>query len=155
MFKEKDTNDDESKVTFNQGYDIDIIHNAFFVVPPSHMKKEIKEKEFSALAQSDIFATILDLMDIQNPASHIDGISLLKQASENRLRVSTGFVITNDNIPEAQVTLPDKSSYFIDFARNSVSVSKDKSVIRLEDAPKEIQDLFNNVEKEKHLNLTN
>ncbi|APJ03289.1 sulfatase-like hydrolase/transferase [Silvanigrella aquatica] len=139
---EDEENDDESKIVFNQGYNNDIIHNAFFVVPPDEYKNEILNKQNAPIAQSDIFATILHLMDIENPASPIDGLSLLNPISENRLRISTGFVVTNDNIPEAQVTLPDKSSYFIDFSRKSISSSKDKSVFHFEDAPKEIKNLF-------------
>lgn len=142
MFEEKDSNDDESKITFNQGYDHDIIHNAFFVLPPENQKEKIIANQNAPVAQSDIFATILNLMDIGNPVSHIDGISLLNTIPENRLRISTGFVVTNDNIPEAQVTLPDQSSYFIDFSRKSVSSSKDKKVFPFEKAPKEIQALF-------------
>lgn len=142
MFEVKDVNDDESRITFNQGYDVDIIHNAFFVLPPSHYIERIKSIENAPVAQSDIFATILDLMDIQNPVSHIDGLSLLKPIPEDRLRISTGFVVTNDNVPEAQVILSDKSSYFIDFSRKSVSFSKDKSVVKLEDAPLNIQNIF-------------
>jgi glucan phosphoethanolaminetransferase (alkaline phosphatase superfamily) len=144
IFEEKDSNDDESKITFNQGYDHDIIHNAFFILPPSNQKENILAKQNKPVAQSDIFATILNLMDINHPVSHIDGLSLLKPIPENRLRISTGFVVTNDNIPEAQITLPDKSSYFIDFSRKSVSFSKDKKVFKFEDAPKEIQALFEN-----------
>ena len=147
MFEEKDTNDDESKITFNQGYDHDIIHNAFFIVPPLNQKETIIAQQNSPVSQSDIFATILNLMDIEYPASHIDGLSLLKPIPQNRLRISTGFVVTNDNVPEAQVTLPDKSSYFIDFSRKSVSSSKDKKVMRFEEAPQEIQALFKQDQK--------
>lgn len=142
MFEEKDSNDDESKITFNQGYNHDIIHNAFFIIPPDNQKEEILAKQNAPVAQSDIFATILNLMDIDHPASPIDGLSLLKPIPKNRLRISTGFVVTNDNIPEAEVTLPDKSSYFIDFSRKSISSSKEKKVIKFEDGPQEIQTLF-------------
>jgi hypothetical protein len=72
----------------------------------------------------------------------IDGLSLLNHIPENRLRISTGFVVTNDNVPESQVTLSDNSSYFIDFSRKSVSYSVDKSVTPFEKAPQEILDLF-------------
>jgi hypothetical protein len=66
------------------------------------------------------------------------------------LRISTGFVVTNDNIPEAQVTLPDYSSYFIDFNRKSVSSSKNHVVCKFDEAPKEIQALFNKKSNEKN-----
>ncbi len=142
MFAEKDQNDDESAVTFNQGYNPNIIHNAFFVIPPNNFRELIKSKEHAPVAQSDIFATILQLMDIDKPAAKIDGMSLLEPIPENRLRISTGFVVTNDNVPEAEVFYPDLTSLFVDFSRNSVSVSADKSVIRLSDADQDIQNLF-------------
>lgn len=134
--------EESTKIIFNQGYDKQIIHNAFFVVPPQKYKKIIMSKVNSPVAQSDIFATILNLMDIEKPVAHIDGISLLGPIPSNRLRISTGFVTTNDNVPEAQVTYPDYSSVFIDFSRNSVSLKDGKTVIQLDKAPQSIQTLF-------------
>ena len=145
---EKDENDDEEKITFNQGYDPEIIHNAFFVLPPESFKVKIQKKESAPIAQSDIFTTILDLMEIKKPFFKIDGLSLLKNIPENRLRISTGFVVTNDNIPESQVTLSDNSSYFIDFIRKSISYSIDKSVTPFDKAPQEILELFEINEEE-------
>ncbi|KAB8032007.1 sulfatase-like hydrolase/transferase [Fluviispira multicolorata] len=150
VFEEKDKNDDESKVIFNQGYSKDIIHNAFFVIPPDHYLEQIKNQANSPIAQSDIFATILQLMEVVKPVAKIDGLSLLETIPENRFRISTGFVVTNDNVPEAEVFFPDLSSLFVDFSRNSVSISKEKKVIQLSDASQEIQDLF--VEKNRKIN---
>ena len=141
IFNKKNVNDDESKITFNQGYENDIIHNAFFIVPPNSMLATIRQEENAPVAQSDIFATILDLMQIKS-AINIDGLSLLKTIPKDRLRISTGFVSINDNIPEAEVTLADKSSYFIDFSRRSISLTDGKTVLPLKEAPAEILDLF-------------
>ncbi|WP_397599285.1 sulfatase-like hydrolase/transferase [Silvanigrella sp.] len=69
MFEKTDENDDEGKIIFNQGYDPEIIHNAFFVLPPEPFRIKIQNKETAPIAQSDIFATILDLMLIENPVS--------------------------------------------------------------------------------------
>lgn len=143
--EEKNLNNSEEKnqnIIFNQGYDKEIIHNAFFVVPPKNYHTSILNKQNAPVAQSDIFATILDLLEYTNPVSKIDGISLLKPIPNNRLRITTGFVITNDNIPEAQVTLPDLSSYFVDFTRKSISFSENKQVIPFDKAPKEFVHIF-------------
>jgi glucan phosphoethanolaminetransferase (alkaline phosphatase superfamily) len=142
MFAQKQGEKKEETIIFNQGYDKDIIHNAFFIVPPKEYLVNISSKILLPVAQSDIFATILDLMNIQKPLAHIDGFSLLKDIPKNRLRVSTGFVTTNDNVPEAQVTYPDYSSVFVDFSRDSVSLKDGKTVIPLEKAPISIRSIF-------------
>ena len=142
LFDQNDGQKDDSKIIFNQGYENDIIHNAFFVVPPPAYKLKIESLENAPIAQSDIFATVLNLMDIKTPAAHMDGMSLLGKIPSNRLRVSTGFVTTNDNVPEAQVTYPNYSSAFIDFSRKSVSLGEKKTVVPFDESPKEIQDLF-------------
>ncbi|MES2614597.1 MAG: sulfatase-like hydrolase/transferase [Bdellovibrionota bacterium] len=142
MFAQSNKKNVENKITFNQGYETDIIHNAFFVVPPENYKKIIADQQNSPVAQSDIFATILALMDVQKPLSPIDGLSLLGDIPTHRLRVSTGFVVTNDNVPEAEVVYPDYSSVFVDFSRSSVSLKDGKTVVPFEKAPKEIQEIF-------------
>jgi glucan phosphoethanolaminetransferase (alkaline phosphatase superfamily) len=142
LFDQNSNSKEDGKIIFNQGYNSDIIHNAFFVVPPENFKDKMRSKLEAPVAQSDIFATVLALMDISKPAAHTDGISLLGEIPKNRLRVSTGFVTTNDNVPEAQVTYPNSSSAFVDFSRKSVSFEKNKIVVPLDEAPKEIQDLF-------------
>jgi len=86
------------------------------------------------------------LLEFDKPISRIDGLSLLKPIPENRLRISTGFVITNDNIPEAQITLPDLSSNFVDFTRKSISFSENKKALPFTKAPSEFVSLFNDTE---------
>lgn len=133
-------------IIFNQGYDNEIIHNAFFVIPPEKYKSQILEKQYSPVAQADIFATVLDLLEFKQPVSKIDGLSLLKPIPPNRLRITTGFVVTNDNIPEAQITLPDLSAFFVDFTRKSISNSKTKEVLPFAKAPAEYVNLFTDEE---------
>lgn len=45
----------EKNITFNQGYDKEIIHNAFFIIPPEKYKTVILGKQNKPVAQSDIF----------------------------------------------------------------------------------------------------
>lgn len=134
---------DHTSFVFNQGYNKDIIHNAFFVVPPPAARKSIEEKTRAPVAQADIFATILDLMDIHTLASDIDGLSLLGSIPNQRLRVSTGFVAPNDNVPEAEVTDPSgTTSIFVDFGRKTVNYNDGRGIVEYARAPVEIQNLF-------------
>lgn len=139
----KSSSSDHTAFVFNQGYDPDIIHNAFFVIPPPSARAQIQEKVNAPVAQADIFATILKLMDIQNPVSDIDGLSLLGPIPNQRLRVSTGFVTTDDNVPQAEVTYPNgKSSVFIDFGRKTLSFKDERGIMEYDQAPAEITNLF-------------
>ncbi|WGL59302.1 sulfatase-like hydrolase/transferase [Pigmentibacter sp. JX0631] len=140
--KNNNIEEKNENIIFNQGYDKEIIHNAFFVVPPKNYHNVILHKQNAPVAQSDIFATILDLLEFNTPVTKIDGLSLLKTIPTDRLRITTGFVVTNDNIPEAQITLPDLSSYFVDFTRKSISFSGNKNVLPFDKAPNEFVRLF-------------
>ncbi len=90
------------------------IDNAFFVLPASKYKSRIFSNRNAPVAQSDIFATIMELLEIKDFAQEIDGISLLQKIPSNRIRLSTSFVTTLNSGSESVIISPEQEYTFID-----------------------------------------
>jgi glucan phosphoethanolaminetransferase (alkaline phosphatase superfamily) len=113
---------------FHSGYARDVIHNALFVLPPSGDFANLKAQERAPVSQADVFATVLDLMDAE-PVKEIDGLSLRREIDPQRLRVSSTYMITLHNEPNAVLIFPDMTYYHIDFARNNVTLKDGNTVV--------------------------
>ncbi|PSL13278.1 glucan phosphoethanolaminetransferase (alkaline phosphatase superfamily) [Marinobacterium halophilum] len=119
----------------------EVTHNALLVFPPVSALDTIKTKVDAPVSQADIFATMLELMQVE-PVMAIDGISLLGEIPSDRLRIVTAFMKTLHNDPRAALIFPDRSLYEIDFERRNVRLADGKTVIPYATLDAEYRDLF-------------
>lgn len=108
-----------NKTAFNSGYASGIIHNALMVFPPASAIATLKANETAPVSQADIFATILNLMQIK-PVSEINGVDLMTTIDPERLRVVSAYMKTLHNEPNAVLVMPDLSYIHINFDRGNV-----------------------------------
>ncbi len=106
----------------------EVTHNSLLVFPPASALEIIRQQEQAPVSQADIFATMLELMQV-DPVTPIDGMSLLQPIPEDRLRVVTAFMKTLHNDPRAALIFPDRSLYEVDFERRNVRLSDGDTVI--------------------------
>ena len=113
---------------FSRDFDDSVTHIPLLVFPPSQEQmKRVKADPDAPVSQADILATLLNLMGAQ-PATPIDGSSLLAPIAPDRIRVVTPYMITLHNEPLAALVLPDGTRYEINFEKNSVTLPDGKSV---------------------------
>ncbi|GAA0683064.1 hypothetical protein GCM10009104_05130 [Marinobacterium maritimum] len=106
----------------------EVTHNSLLVFPPESAFEIIRAQEQAPVSQADIFATMLELMQVE-PVSPIDGMSLLQPIPDDRLRVVTAFMKTLHNDPRAALIFPDRSLYEVDFERRNVRLADGETVI--------------------------
>ncbi|GAA0786313.1 Phosphoethanolamine transferase for glucans (OPG), alkaline phosphatase superfamily [Marinobacterium sediminicola] len=106
----------------------EVTHNSLLVFPPASALETIKGQEHAPVSQADIFATMLELMQVE-PVTPIDGLSLLQPIPEDRMRVVTAFMKTLHNDPRAALIFPDRSLYEVDFERRNVKLADAETVI--------------------------
>lgn len=119
----------------------EVTHNALLVFPPPALLETIRGQELAAVSQADIFATMLELMQVE-PVTPIDGLSLLRPIPNDRMRVVTAFMKTLHNDPRAALIFPDRSLYEVDFKRRSVRLSDGKTVIPYVELDTEYRAIF-------------
>ena len=119
-----------------------VIHNALLVFPPQQYSDQIAAQIESPVSQADIFATILDLMDV-DPVAPIDGLSLLSEIPNDRMRITSAYMKTLHNDPVAALVFPDRSLYVIDFSRGSVSIENTDEVMDYDQLDPAYRRLFN------------
>jgi glucan phosphoethanolaminetransferase (alkaline phosphatase superfamily) len=115
-------------IKLSRDLDDSVTRIPLLVFPPSREQMQrIKADPDAPVSQADIFATLLSLMGAQ-PATPIDGLSLLEPIAADRIRVVSPYMITLHNEPFAALVLPDGKRYIIDFEKNSVILPDGKSV---------------------------
>jgi len=112
------------------------------VFPPQQYSDQIAAQIESPVSQADIFATILDLMDV-DPVAPIDGLSLLSEIPNDRMRITSAYMKTLHNDPVAALVFPDRSVYVIDFSRGSVSIENTDEVMDYDQLDPAYRRLFN------------
>ncbi|EAR62827.1 phosphoethanolamine transferase [Neptuniibacter caesariensis] len=117
----------QTKTHFNRGYGSGVIHNSLMVFPPKSALNRLKANLQSPVSQADIFATILELMQI-SPVSEINGANLLEPIEQDRLRVVSAYMKTLHNEPNAVLMFPDMSYIHVDFDRQSVTFQDGKTI---------------------------
>ena len=113
---------------FNDNFEADVIHNTMFISPPHQYLKQLESLQNSPLSQTDIVPTILDILNLE-PIKPLDGFSFLKEIPKDRLRVSSTFMPTLHNTPEATLIFPDLTYFYIDFGKMSVTLKDGKQSI--------------------------
>ncbi|WP_081849820.1 phosphoethanolamine transferase [Marinobacterium lacunae] len=113
---------------FHSDFTNEVTHNALLVFPPPGYQAQIGRQLDAPVSQADIFATILELMQVK-PVAPLDGLSLLGDIPADRLRVVTAFMKTLHNDPRAALVFPDRSIYEVDFERKNVRLSDGETVI--------------------------
>jgi len=113
---------------FHGDFQDEVTHNSFLVFPPVSDYDRVAEKVDAPLSQADIFATLLELMQVK-PVTSIDGMSLLGEIPADRLRIVTAFMKTLHNDPRAALVFPDRSIWEVDFERNNVRLEDGETVI--------------------------
>ena len=126
---------------FNDNFESDVIHNMFFISPPPNYFDKVVKNINSPISQADIVATILDIVDIQ-PIKQIDGISILKEIPNNRLRVTSTYMPTLHNIPEAVLVFPNLSYIYIDFDKMNATLQDGKNSLRFQDLNQSCRSIF-------------
>jgi len=126
---------------FNDNFELDVIHNAMFISPPKEYVKKLRLKENSPISQADIVATILDILNIK-PIKPLDGISILRDIPKDRLRISSTYMPTLHNDPEATLIFPDLRYFYIDFDKMSVTLRDGKSSIKFQDLNRNYREIF-------------
>ena len=126
---------------FNDNFEQDVIHNAMFISPPHQYLETFRSLKNSPISQVDIVPTILDILKIP-PIKPLDGISLLRFIPENRIRISSTFMPTLHNTPEATIIFPNLQYWFIDFDKMSVTLEDGKSSIKYQDLNQVYRDMF-------------
>lgn len=133
---------------FNDNFEKDVIHNMMFISPPISYLKKLKNLKNSPISQTDIVPTILDIVNLQ-PIKPLDGFSLLRDIPQDRLRVSSTFMPTLHNSPEATIVFPNLNYWYIDFVKMSVTLEDGKNSIPYN----ELDDVYKNLFDKKLENL--
>ena len=108
---------------FNDNYSNLVINNALIVFPPVNdtSRYNIFNKNKNRLSsQADIFATILDLINIK-PQYKIDGISLLSKPTKKRLIICSEYMPTFHNNPHCAIVDTNLQTKLIFFDKKSVT----------------------------------
>ena len=95
------------------------------------------------MGQSDIFATVLDIMGIR-PVMPVDGYSLMSDIPPDRIRICSEYMPTFHNNPTAVLIFPDYRSFRIDFRKKSVLLDDGKSVMPYSSLDGKLQALLEN-----------
>lgn len=119
----------------------EVTHNSLLVFPPPSALERIRAQEQAPVSQADIFATMLDLMEIE-PVAPIDGMSLMEPIPTDRMRVVTAFMKTLHNDPRAALIFPDRSLYEVDFERSNVRLADGETVIPYGELDAEYRAIF-------------
>lgn len=126
---------------FHGDFQDEVTHNSFLVFPPASAYAAVAAKEHAPLSQADIFATLLELMQVE-PVTPIDGLSLLGPIPEDRLRIVTAFMKTLHNDPRAALVFPDRSIWEVDFERRNVRLADGETVIPYRQMEAKYRQLF-------------
>lgn len=132
---------DAFEAKFNGGYELGTIHNAMLVFPPAGALSNLQVNVNRPVSQVDIFATMLNLMDVK-PVTQLDGLDLRQPIDEERLRVVSAFMKTLHNDPTALLIFPDLGRMLINFERNSVLLLDGQTVDKFENLPAEYKNIF-------------
>ncbi len=130
---------------FNDNFTRDVFHNALIAFPPagdSTGYNLMMKKEKSLVSQSDIFATMLNLMKIR-PQYVVDGISLLDTNKRQRVVTCSEYMPTFHNNPLAVVVDSAMQTRLIDFSRMSVTDSRTGKVYPYRKLPSYIRKVIN------------
>jgi hypothetical protein len=111
------------------------------VFPPADAIDTLKANETAPVSQADIFATILNLMQIQ-PVTEINGINLMSKIDPARLRVVSAYMKTLHNEPNAVLVLPDLRYIHIDFDRQSATLPDGKTIQPYQELMPEYRAIF-------------
>ena len=126
---------------FNDNFELDVIHNLFFVSPPRKYLERLRKNQNSPISQADIVATILDIVGVQ-PIKPLDGVSILGEIPKERLRVVSNYMPTLHNVPEAVLVFPDLELIYIDFDKMSVTFPKSQQTIHFSELNSSYRLLF-------------
>ena len=130
---------------FNDNFTRDVFHNALIAFPPagdSVAYNLMMKKENRLVSQSDIFATMLDLMKIR-PQYVVDGVSLLDTNKRRRVVTCSEYMPTFHNNPLAVVVDSAMQTRLIDFSRMSVTDSRTGKVYPYRKLPLWIRKVIN------------
>jgi arylsulfatase A-like enzyme len=126
---------------FHGDFQDEVTHNSFLVFPPASYYEAVVGKVDAPLSQADIFATLLELMQVE-PVTPIDGLSLLGDIPEDRMRIVTAFMKTLHNDPRAALVFPDRRIWEVDFERSNVRLADGESVIPYRQMDKQYRQMF-------------
>ena len=126
---------------FNDNFEKDVIHNTMFISPPHQYFVKLQTLQNTPISQVDIVPTILDLVNIK-PIKALDGFSLLKSILENRVRISSTYMPTLHNTPEATIIFPNLNYWYINFSKMSVTLEDGKKSIPYKDLDKIYKEMF-------------
>jgi glucan phosphoethanolaminetransferase (alkaline phosphatase superfamily) len=124
----------EHEGRFHYRFGRNVIHVPLFVWPPAEAYERMRKNEHKPVSQADILPTIVEIMGSQLVAP-VDGLSLLGEIPENRLRVVSRNMATLQPHPSAAVVHPDFSFLEADYTRGSVTLFDRKTVVPMEQAP--------------------
>lgn len=130
-----------NKTSFNSGYGSGVIHNPLMVFPPAEFLETLRINETAPVSQADIFATIINLMQIE-PVSEINGIDLRTAIDPTRLRVVSAYMKTLHNEPNAVLIMPNLSYIYIDFDRQSATLTDGNTIIPYKEMAEEYRAIF-------------
>jgi glucan phosphoethanolaminetransferase (alkaline phosphatase superfamily) len=111
-----------------------IIHVPMFVWPPLSAYATLQKNAKKPTSQVDMLATTLEIMEMA-PVTPIDGMSLLSEIPENRLRVVSKNMATMQPHPSAALVYPDLSFLEVDYSRWSVVLRDRKTVVPFSEVP--------------------
>ncbi|WP_299181348.1 phosphoethanolamine transferase [uncultured Neptuniibacter sp.] len=117
-----------NKTQFNRSYSSGVIHNPLMVFPPAQAYTQLKQNIDAPVSQADIFATFLDIMQL-DPVSEINGLSLQNKIDPERNRVVSAYMKTLHNEPNAVLVLPDLTYIHVDFDRQSATLADGKTIV--------------------------
>jgi phosphoglycerol transferase MdoB-like AlkP superfamily enzyme len=104
---------------FNNSFSLGVIWNLFFISAPNGYRSRLLENINKPVSQVDIVATILDIWDLK-PVKPLDGVSLLDEVNESRIRVVSNYMPTLHNTPEAVLVFPDFRLWYLDFLKKHI-----------------------------------
>jgi hypothetical protein len=76
------------------------------------------------------------------PVTPIDGLSLLGDIPEDRMRIVTAFMKTLHNDPRAALVFPDRRIWEVDFERSNVRLADGESVIPYRQMDEQYRQMF-------------
>ena len=126
---------------FNDNFEKDVVHNVMFISSPDSYLENLKGLENSPISQIDIVPTILDILNIESIKA-LDGLSLLRDIPKERIRISSTYMPTLHNTPEATIIFPNLEYWYIDFAKMSVTLEDGKRSIQYQELDEIYREMF-------------
>ena len=125
---------------FNDNFTPDVFHNGLIAFPPDGdtvAYHRLMKNQKKLVSQADIFATLLDLMQVK-PQYKINSLSLLEPINNNRLICCSEYMPTFHNDPNCVVVDSNLHTLYINFSKKSVTNNQTGKFFRFRRLPKPI-----------------